>query len=230
MTDGGVDASVVVIDGGVETIDGGIVVTDGGIATIDGGVATIDGGVATIDGGVATIDAGLPDAGNRCDDGQQNGSEQGVDCGGTCAPCACRLYVAGPKRYWICPILATWAQARYTCTAFAGDLASIGSAPERDFVRGALDDAYQVGLIPEPTGWIGGSDQIVEGSWGWSDGTVTAYTNWASGEPNNGAGSGVPENCMTMCTQLGVSSGHCGAVGWGDSRCDTTYNVFVCEQ
>ena len=38
--------------------------------------------------------------------------------------------------------------------------------------------------------WIGYTDQIVEGTWVWTSGESSSYTNWSPGEPNNGNGVG----------------------------------------
>ena len=39
-----------------------------------------------------------------------------------------------------------------------------------------------VGLSPTGTAmWMGGHDSIVEGGWGWSDGSPFRYIHWSSG-------------------------------------------------
>ena len=38
------------------------------------------------DAGMVPMDAGPPEA--ACDDGERNGDESGIDCGGSCDPCA----------------------------------------------------------------------------------------------------------------------------------------------
>ncbi len=89
-----------------------------------------------------------------------------------------------------------WAAAQTAATArtyygLQGYLATVTSAGENAFINGKL----------AATGWIGASDQAVEGSWRWvtgpeagtlfwtglSNGTVApgAYANWNGGEPNN---------------------------------------------
>ena len=41
------------------------------------------------------------------------------------------------------------------------------------------------GITTSIAPFIGYTDELVEGSWGWTDGATSTYTNWSSGEPNN---------------------------------------------
>jgi len=63
--------------------------------------------------------------------------------------------------------------------------------------------------------WIGYTDQAVEGSFFWVDGTLPGYENWNSGEPNN-AGN---EDCVEM-----LPSGL-----WNDMPCGATLDGVICE-
>ena len=57
----------------------------------DGATTRDDSGVAPIDTAVTNVDAATSQA--RCDDTIHNGSEMGIDCGGTCTPCVpARVY------------------------------------------------------------------------------------------------------------------------------------------
>ena len=86
-----------------------------------------------------------------------------------------------------------WTTARTNALAssFAGQqgyLATITSAGEQTFLLGLAND-----------GWLGGTDQAVEGEWRWIDGpeagslfwtggpsgTASGFTSWNGGEPNN---------------------------------------------
>ena len=67
--------------------------------------------------------------------------------------------------------------------------------------------------------WIGLSDEAVEGKFVWvKSGRAVKYTNWADGEPNNGADLG-DETCVHMYT---------GRRRWNDLFCNEMF-YFVCE-
>jgi hypothetical protein len=68
----------------------------------------------------------------------------------------------------------TWTQARQACFNMGGHLVTITSAAENNFVFNTW-----------PSGWIGFTDEVVEGQWRWVTGEVVTYTNWNAGEPNN---------------------------------------------
>lgn len=65
-----------------------------------------------------------------------------------------------------------------------GYLVTITSAPEQEFLNQHFGNS---GLY-----WISAGDGAVEGTWRWNagpeNGSLLTYTNWRSGEPNNGAG------------------------------------------
>ena len=70
----------------------------------------------------------------------------------------------------------SWSDARKSCQADGGDLASVVDQETNEFIKN-LGNTYS---------WIGGyrvvDDQDV---WGWTDGSVWSYKNWASGKPDN---------------------------------------------
>ncbi|MBL8815784.1 MAG: DUF1080 domain-containing protein [Planctomyces sp.] len=73
----------------------------------------------------------------------------------------------------------SWQQAKTRCEWLGGKLVSVKSQELNDFL---------VGLISESTVqsvWVGGSDQDLEGTWRWQDGTAITYTVWRSGHPEN---------------------------------------------
>ena len=70
----------------------------------------------------------------------------------------------------------TFADAEAFCVNLGGHLASIGSEKEN------------VELLKEAGNhkvWLGGTDQVEEGIWIWSDGKVWNFTYWATGKPDN---------------------------------------------
>lgn len=78
----------------------------------------------------------------------------------------------------------TWSAAEAFAGSLGAHLVSIGSQSEQDFVHGNFGNLGGV----DRRIWIGFSDQSVEGSFEWSDGTPAKYTNWNGGEPNNSGG------------------------------------------
>ena len=72
-------------------------------------------------------------------------------------------------------------QAASAASASGGYLLAINSAAENQWL--VSNGGWSAG------DHIGGSDQNTEGNWQWHSGQSFSYTNWAPGEPNNGAGS-----------------------------------------
>lgn len=78
------------------------------------------------------------------------------------------------------------AQAR-TYNGVHGELLSIGTIPEQNFLTGTLFQdptvvSAWIGLVQSPSG------AEPAGGWQWSDGTPLTYTFWNSGEPNDSGG------------------------------------------
>ncbi|MFX0206925.1 MAG: GH25 family lysozyme, partial [Candidatus Hodarchaeota archaeon] len=72
--------------------------------------------------------------------------------------------------------LKTWDQAKTDCESQGGHLVSITTSGENEFVSN-LAGSNKV--------WIGLTDEISEGNWGWITEENVDYTNWSSGEPND---------------------------------------------
>jgi len=68
----------------------------------------------------------------------------------------------------------SWNGARDYCRKMKGDLVTITSEQENQFVYNLNADS-----------WIGLSDTAQEGNWEWVTGEPLDYVNWAEGEPNN---------------------------------------------
>ena len=69
---------------------------------------------------------------------------------------------------------AYWLNAKANCAAMGGHLVTITSSGENSFIFGLW-----------PSGWIGLTDEVTEGTWKWVTGETYSYTSWNSGEPNN---------------------------------------------
>jgi len=112
---------------------------------------------------------------------------------------------------WYSPRV-TWGTAEKRCLALGGNLASIHSLAEHDFIRAMIK---QKSGGYERLSWIGGSDAAQEASWLWSDGLPMKYTNWGRGQPDNWRKN---QNCMTINWRGGL---------WDDLRC--SYKTpYVC--
>jgi hypothetical protein len=122
-------------------------------------------------------------------------------CTGTLAPGgACLVFVTGP---------ATWVDAKAACVAMAAHLAILDSAAK---------DSVAEALLTVDT-FIGGTDAVTEGSFLWVDGTPVGFTNWHTGEPNNGAGA-YEEDCIVVA---GARVGK----GWDDRPCAPETGALV---
>jgi len=69
---------------------------------------------------------------------------------------------------------ANWQTAKSNCVNMGGHLVTITSSGEQSFIFNLW-----------PSGWIGLTDEVSEGTWRWVTGETYSYTNWNSGEPNN---------------------------------------------
>ena len=86
------------------------------------------------------------------------------DPGGTCY-----ILVTGPK---------VRAEAEAGCVAMGAHLAKI---------RNAQENATVAALVATTaSAFLGGNDLVTEGTFLWPDGSALTYTNWRTGEPNNG--------------------------------------------
>jgi len=74
--------------------------------------------------------------------------------------------------YYLSTTTADYHTARANARAAGGHLAVVTSAAEN-------------ALIPPPIAWLGGMDELVEGTWVWETFEPFIYTNWSPGEPNN---------------------------------------------
>jgi hypothetical protein len=68
----------------------------------------------------------------------------------------------------------TWTDARQACANMGGYLVTVTTLAENNFIFNLW-----------PNGWIGLTDEVVEGQWRWVTGEPYTWGNWNSGEPNN---------------------------------------------
>uniref|UniRef100_UPI003AAD86FE ladderlectin-like n=1 Tax=Centroberyx gerrardi TaxID=166262 RepID=UPI003AAD86FE len=94
----------------------------------------------------------------------------------------CFIFYNSPK---------TWIQAEQHCLTLGGNLASIHSLEEYQFIR----ELVRSSSGSYPATLIGGTDAFQENLWMWTDGSKFDYQLWASGEPNNDKGA---EHCIDM--------------------------------
>lgn len=93
--------------------------------------------------------------------------------------------------------------ARLSCLSLGATtlLASVQSATENTTVKQ---------LIGNSLAFLGGTDAVTEGTFLWPDGTGLSFTNFNTGEPNNGNGT-LEEDCLVMHGELGGT--------WDDRPC-----------
>ena len=68
----------------------------------------------------------------------------------------------------------TWTEARQACANMGGYLVTVTTLAENNFLFNLW-----------PNGWIGLTDEVVEGQWRWVTGEPFSWSNWNGGEPNN---------------------------------------------
>lgn len=93
-------------------------------------------------------------------------------------------------------------------------------------IQSAAENVVIATLIGQNHSLVGGSDETVEGTFVWEDGSPVVLTNWNTGEPNDAGGA---EDCMEV---VGALNGV-----WNDVPCAPTpanptigTYTFVCER
>jgi hypothetical protein len=123
----------------------------------------------------------------------------------------------------LCKTLLDHPSAAAQCSASGMRLARVDDALENQWIVKTL----HAPTLPADTGtnwiWLGGSDELTEGSWLWPDGTLfyqngpvgSLYFNWGPAEPNNARGA---ENCLAVRVNF----------NWTDLQC-TELHFYCCE-
>jgi len=130
------------------------------------------------------------------------------DCceqGAPCAPSAVQWRAAdgGNGHWYIVHVIGTptsWITARSLAKSVGGDLASLESSGEPDFILALTADPR--GWASRVGPWLGGFQDPTAadfaepaGGWRWVSGAPWNFTQWGSGEPNNSPG---PENFLHL--------------------------------
>ncbi|XP_038156179.1 lactose-binding lectin l-2-like [Cyprinodon tularosa] len=108
----------------------------------------------------------------------------------------------------------TWADAELHCLSEGGNLVSIHSLEEHNFVNFMIKSFDPSQAFT----WIGLSDIHKEGSWMWSDGSKVDFRYWDAGQPDNAGGN-------EHCGHTNMFTFH----KWNDYVCSNTY-AFVCAK
>ncbi|XP_033980586.1 lactose-binding lectin l-2-like [Trematomus bernacchii] len=100
-----------------------------------------------------------------------------------------------------------WADAELHCVSLGGNLVSIRSQEEENFVKTLIKSFDPA----QGYTWNGLNDIHKEGRWMWSDGCAAKFVSWSSGQPTNYGGN---EHCVH--TNFG------SVKKWNDEPCSAT--------
>lgn len=109
-------------------------------------------------------------------------------------------------RYALILEKTTWKEAKEKAGSLGGYLVCITSKDENDVI---------LKVVKNREVWIGGTDEIKEGSFKWVSGEQFSYSNFEVGEPNNHNGG---EHYLTFRTGF-----------WNDNRIDKYSGGFIVE-
>lgn len=94
----------------------------------------------------------------------------------------CTTYTDGDRTYSLCSSNVNWQSARMDCEVRGGELATINSTEERQYIRSIIGSNFV---------WLNYNDLQTEGQFEWGDPTST-FTDFCSGENGSGGGN---EDC-----------------------------------
>ena len=103
-----------------------------------------------------------------------------------------------------------WLDAQSSCAIWGGDLTSITTERENNYLNIIIPDTVS-------NCWIGLNDRDVEGIYTWINGTTVIYANWTS-TPSDDSNS----NCVQI--------NNTGNRTWESVSCDMTLNAFLCKR
>jgi cysteine-rich repeat protein len=183
----------------------------------------------------ASCGDGIVQGSEQCDDGARNSDDPAAaaTCTSLChlrAGCGTLSGAAGASIdpatghcYVAWATASSWASAQRDCESRGGHLATLASANENARVSSLAGTADV---------WIGltiDHGQPVRDRW--VTGERVALTAYATGEPNNGGTSGVPEQCGVVSLKRGGWDDRpCGFVSSGSLPASSLYSLgYVCE-
>ncbi len=115
-----------------------------------------------------------------------------------------------------------WKEAKSFCDSRGGYIPVVSSSNENSFLLNLAGRGWKwIGYyqdrddLSNNNGWPDGCPNEPAGCWKWLPNEASSYTNWNTGEPNNGGGT---EHCAVL-SYRGT---------WYDVRCWNWYN-FICE-
>jgi hypothetical protein len=147
-----------------------------------------------------------PGAVEACD-GLDQDCDDAIDDGATCD---CEQVNEGGHSYLFCQDEVTWADAELACIEYGYLLVSLDDADENVWVS---DTAYAWSY---DEWWTGYNDTDIEGAFTWANGSLSTYTEFHSGEPNNVA----DEDCVPI--------GRWDDYTWNDADCGELFQ-YICE-
>ncbi|XP_078359624.1 uncharacterized protein LOC144644082 isoform X3 [Oculina patagonica] len=101
----------------------------------------------------------------------------------------------------------TWDNAHHTCKNFGGDLFSVTNAYEQRFLEN----------FTSIESWLGYRDKSRDGTWTWSDSSLSVFTDWdSSAKDDHGKG----RDCVLLSSKEGK---------WKDASCSQTHD-YLCKK
>jgi hypothetical protein len=91
----------------------------------------------------------------------------------------------------------SWSASRSASQVVGGDLATLTSAAENQFVFGLLAGASGAWSLDQYGPFVGGTRRQSP-DWTWVSGEPWMYSAWGPGEPNNDSGGSGPEDCLAL--------------------------------
>jgi len=155
----------------------------------------------------------------------------GASSGGTGASAGasslgdCRTETYGGNEYLFCASEVAWSEASDGCASVGMHLVRIDNADENQWI---FDSIYDTGATARGI-WIGASDQVVEGDWCWTDGTLF-WRGDSGGAPQEGLfnawyASAPSKSANADCAAIDSNN---GSTSWYATGCGMLA-VFVCE-